>query len=619
MPNLDRDRSLRGLRLEDILRNRKAARSAMRIALLLVVLISLSCGAVATAFAAPGPDPKQDRQGLLKTLRGVRRILFLGDSITYAGGYVEIVDTYLHRHLPDHRYELINVGLPSETVSGLTEPNHAGGAFPRPVLRERLERALAKVKPDLVVACYGMNDGIYYPFDGARFAKYQEGIQQLREKVQHAGARLWLMTPPPFDPVPDRRDTLPAGRTEYPSGHPFEGYDTVLGQYSEWLLSQKPTGWNVIDIHTPINAYVAEQRKHQSDFALSGDGVHINALGHRLIAHAILKAWGAPEDLLPGLGEDPPSRPDDPAAQVIRLIHERQRLLTDAWLTDIKHLRPGMPTGIPLAEALPKAEEMERRIQEMVRTLPPPFAGEPSDYHGFARYDFMVDGCKALVVTPRTAAPGLPWIWRAEFFDHRPELDLALLGRGFHLVFIEVGNTFGAPSAMKHWDACYGELTRRYGLSPKPVLEGLSRGGLYIYNWAAANPTKVSVLYGDNPVCDFKSWPGGKGKGPGSPDDWKKLQQDYGFHSEAEALAYPKNPIDNLASLARAHVPIIHLAADADEVVPYEENTVLVKARYEKLGGQIQVIVKPGFKHHPHGLDDPTPLVDFILAHTSPQ
>jgi alpha-beta hydrolase superfamily lysophospholipase len=228
------------------------------------------------------------------------------------------------------------------------------------------------------------------------------------------------------------------------------------------------------------------------------------------------------------------------------------------------------------------------------------------------RADFKVDGCDATLVAPRQAAAGRPWIWRAEFFDHRPETDLALLERGYHLAYIQVGNTFGCPSAMRHWDAFYRELTANYGHSKRPVLEGLSRGGLYVYNWAAANPTKVAAIYGDNPVCDFKSWPGGKGKGPGSVDDWKQLMQDYGFQSESEALAYQGNPVDNLKPLAKAHVPLIHVCGDADEVVPYAENTVLLRERYERLGGKVEVIVKPGFHHHPHGLDDPTPVVEFI-------
>ncbi len=296
----------------------------------------------------------------LKPLRGVKRLLFLGDSITYAGGYVDTIDAALFLNAPDTHYELINGGLPSETVSGLTEPNHAGGAFPRPDLHERLERVLAKVKPDLVVACYGMNDGIYYPFDETRFAKYKAGIERLREKVLKSGAKLWLLTPPAFDPQPIQKDTLPAAQAEYPSGKPFAGYDGVLSRYSEWLLSQKRKGWNVIDIHTPLNDYLTHRRETQPDFVFAGDGVHLNALGQRLIAREILCAWKAPADTLPNLIE-----PDSREAKIAVMVHERQRLLTDSYLTEIGHKRPGMAQGVPIAEAEKRAAELEAQIRQM--------------------------------------------------------------------------------------------------------------------------------------------------------------------------------------------------------------------------------------------------------------
>ena len=162
----------------------------------------------------------------------------------------------------------------------------------------------------------------------------------------------------------------------------------------------------------------------------------------------------------------------------------------------------------------------------------------------------------------------------------------------------------------------YKYLTEEHGFAKKVALEGLSRGGLYCYNWAAANPDKVSCIYGDAPVCDFKSWPAGKGKSKGSPADWAKLIKDYGFASEQEALAYDKNPIDNLKPLADAHIPLIHVVGDADDAVPVAENTAILEARYKKLGGTIEVIHKPGVGHHPHGLDDPAPVVQFILKHT---
>lgn len=246
------------------------------------------------------------------------------------------------------------------------------------------------------------------------------------------------------------------------------------------------------------------------------------------------------------------------------------------------------------------------------------FPGKQSQYHGCPRYDFTFDGCATIVVAPRQAAAGRPWIWRAEFFDAFPQVDLALLDKGFHLAYINVGNTFGCPDALRHWDALYRELTTRYQLSPKPVLEGLSRGGLYCFNWAADHPDQVACILADNAVLDFKSWPGGKGKGKGSPGDWKKLQADYHFASEAEALAYKKNPVDNLAPLAKAKVPLYLLCGDADDVVPFEENGAIVKARYEKLGGPVTLQIKQGLGHHPHGLADPTPVVDFILRNALP-
>lgn len=248
------------------------------------------------------------------------------------------------------------------------------------------------------------------------------------------------------------------------------------------------------------------------------------------------------------------------------------------------------------------------------------FPGKRSLWFGFERFDFEVDGKPVLVVAPKQAAPGRPWAWHGEFFGHKPEPDLALLGRGFHIVYLSVPDMLGCPEAVGHWNALYRELTAKYGLAKKAALVGLSRGGLYCYNWATENPTRVACIYGDAPVCDFKSWPGGKGKGPGSPRDWQLVLERYHFASESEALAYPKNPIDRLAPLAAAKVPLLHVYGDADEVVPWQENTGIIAERYRRLGGKIQLIAKAGVKHHPHGLDDSTPIVDFIWANaTTPE
>ncbi|MEX0725647.1 MAG: hypothetical protein WD065_05230 [Planctomycetaceae bacterium] len=244
----------------------------------------------------------------------------------------------------------------------------------------------------------------------------------------------------------------------------------------------------------------------------------------------------------------------------------------------------------------------------------PVILGERSTWNGYDRYDFEVDGQPVLVVAPEKPAKGRPWIWRGEFFGHRPEPDIALLGRGFHVVYMRIPDLFGAPQAVAHWNALHQYLSEELGFAKKPALIGVSRGGLYCYNWAAANPDKVACIYGDAPVCDIKSWPIGKGRGTGSSGEIPKLLSVYGVETEEELLKVAVNPIDNLEPLAKAKIPLLHVYGDADTGVPWDENTGVLADRYQKLGGEITLIAKPGVGHV-HGLDDATPLVEFMAKH----
>lgn len=247
---------------------------------------------------------------------------------------------------------------------------------------------------------------------------------------------------------------------------------------------------------------------------------------------------------------------------------------------------------------------------------PKPLSGPRGAWNGFGRHDFTVDGARATVVVPNRPLAGRPWVWRGEFFGAFAEADAALVKEGWHLVYLSVPDLFGSPKAVAKWEKLYAVLTRDHGLHPKPGLIGLSRGGLYCLNWAAAHPDRTLAVYLDNAVCDFKSWPGGKplslGIGQGSAAEWNKLLTAYGFKSNAEAVAYKLNPVDNLAPLARARVPLLLVYGDADPVVPHAENSGLVYSRYKTLGGPVERIVKPGQGHHPHGLKDVTPVVSFF-------
>jgi alpha-L-fucosidase len=261
----------------------------------------------------------------------VKRVLFLGDSITHAGSYVDYVATYHRLRYPDRAIDFINVGLPSETVSGLSEEGHGGGKFPRPDLKERLDRVLAKTKPDLVIACYGMNDGIYLPFDESRFTAYRDGIEHLRRTVSAAGARLTLVTPPVFDEAKGKKP----------------GYAAVLDRYSAWLVSQRDAGWDVVDLHAPMQRQLDTARAADPLFVFAKDGIHPGPEGHWFMAKQILSHLGA-NDLASTADAAAFAREYPGGSATLAAVQKDNARWRDAWLTATDHTRPGLKAGEPI-------------------------------------------------------------------------------------------------------------------------------------------------------------------------------------------------------------------------------------------------------------------------------
>ncbi|MGL4492395.1 MAG: GDSL-type esterase/lipase family protein, partial [Tannerellaceae bacterium] len=205
-----------------------------------------------------------------------------------------------------------------------------------------------------------------------------------------------------------------------------------------------------------------------------------------------------------------------------------------------------------------------------------------------------------------------PWVWRARFWGHEPQTDIALLERGFHIAYCDVADLFGAPIAVKRWNQFYA-LMRERGFSSRPALEGMSRGGLIVYNWAAQNPDKVACVYADAPVLDLKSWPLNRK----DEELNKSLFKAYGFNSIAEVEAFKGNPVDLCKTLASAGFPMLHVCGEVDDVVPVSENTNVFEKRIKDNNGNIRVIRKADVNHHPHSLDNPTEIVRFITEATN--
>lgn len=273
------------------------------------------------------------------------RIAFLGDSITYDGRWPARVESALRGTPRFADAEIVNFGLGSETVSGLSEPGHAGGRFPRPCLHERLGRVLDAYKPTLVLACYGMNDGIYMPPDKERMKAFQDGIIRLKSAVERQGGTIIFITPPLHN-------------ADKPSDDP-QRYDAVLDSYGEWLVSQRAAGWNVIDIRGDLKKAVKDAKMADPAFVYAKDGVHPGDDGHGLIAASvitqlwpILKLNGAPR-VADGEG--------------LNILLKRANLLKHAWLTKTRHTRPGVPKGLPLEQADSEAAELLKSYRDALQ------------------------------------------------------------------------------------------------------------------------------------------------------------------------------------------------------------------------------------------------------------
>jgi pimeloyl-ACP methyl ester carboxylesterase len=224
---------------------------------------------------------------------------------------------------------------------------------------------------------------------------------------------------------------------------------------------------------------------------------------------------------------------------------------------------------------------------------------------------FDVDGRRAFLIRPKgkVVTSPMPWVWYAPVIGH-PNTSHAWmlkqwLEKGIGMAGVDVGESCGSPQGRRTYTALWETLTTRYKMSDRPCLLPQSRGGPMLYNWAAENPARVACIAGIYTVCDLRSSPG-----------LARACGAYGLsEAELEARLAEHNPIDRLAPLAKAGVPILHLHGDADKVVPLEKHSGELARRYRALNGQVRLIVISGKGHQVcNEFFQCQELVDFVIA-----
>ena len=246
--------------------------------------------------------------------------------------------------------------------------------------------------------------------------------------------------------------------------------------------------------------------------------------------------------------------------------------------------------------------------------------GEIVEWYGYCRHNFELDGCKGFIVEPPHPAPGLPWSWClqwAEAFVPRTPA-LQLLERGFHHVHLDVFSTYLNDEGVKKLEKFYNMLQKMH-FHKKAALIGMSYGGLFSLRWAAEHPETVGAMYLDAPVCSLSFT--GERLGNIPPNLENFIKRETANHLKAYNVPdidglknHPKNPLNNYLPIAEAKIPTLAIRSGQDQSVIPETNIDVLEEKLKAAGGNIEVIRRDLYGHHPHGMDDPTPLTGFILS-----
>ena len=226
---------------------------------------------------------------------------------------------------------------------------------------------------------------------------------------------------------------------------------------------------------------------------------------------------------------------------------------------------------------------------------------------------FLIQERTAFLILPEKPKTGkpIPWVWYAPTLRGLPSnsekwMFERFLKAGIAIAGVDVGESYGSPKGRAIYTALYEHLVKKRGLDKQACLLARSRGGLMLYCWAAENPDKVRCITGIYPVCNIASYPG-----------LMRARGAYGLSTDQlEAQLAKHNPIDRLAHLAKAKVPIFHIHGDKDDTVPLDKNSALIKERYDKLGGPMTLEVVKGQGHNMWpGWFQSQALVDFVIKH----
>lgn len=218
-------------------------------------------------------------------------------------------------------------------------------------------------------------------------------------------------------------------------------------------------------------------------------------------------------------------------------------------------------------------------------------------------FEYEYNGYSAYVIRPEK--PNGKWIWKTEFFTAFDQAERALLDMGYTRVYYQISDKYGSFNAVRLMHNFYFDVINRFNLDERCYLFGFSRGGLYAFNFTLFYPECVEKIYFDAPVLDLRTWPK-----EGMIERVQAINE-YGLTPDAYETfnGQPVNYFDEFFSHMK-HILLI--AGLKDEEVDFSQNAGKMIDYCKEHNIYIETILKPEGKHHPHSLEDVTPIINFI-------
>jgi len=197
-----------------------------------------------------------------------QKIAFMGDSITAAGrrpgGYCQLVLSALN--MQDLKVTGVFAGISGHKSNQMLA---------------RLDKDVLKHKPDWMTLSCGVND-VWHGARGVPLEPYKKNITEIVTRAQAAGVKVMILTSTMI-----REDQSNALNQKL---LPYNAFLKELAKEKKCLLADLNT-----DMQEALKKFPKDAPKGNK---LTGDGVHMNALGNIMMAKGVLKAFGLTEQQL---------------------------------------------------------------------------------------------------------------------------------------------------------------------------------------------------------------------------------------------------------------------------------------------------------------------------------